>query len=244
MAAQALNCPNCGAAAAAGATRCEHCDSRLATVACPSCFGMIFRGARFCSHCGAAVSRVVADDDQKRPCPRCRVNTQAVELGQSRLRECPRCEGLWADADTLQQIYTNREAQSAVLGAAQPIPETPAGRLEPVRYLPCPMCRKLMNRVNFANCSAVIVDVCKPHGTWFDKDELRRIVEFIRAGGFEKARAKEIAELDRQRRQLESARTRAARDGAHTGLYSTPRCGLFESALGAAVDSVMDSLLH
>ena len=34
-----------------------------------------------------------------------------------------------------------------------------------------------MNRVQFANCSHVIVDVCKPHGTWFDRDELRRIVE-------------------------------------------------------------------
>ena len=33
MAAQSLNCPNCGAAASSEATRCEHCNSRLATVA-------------------------------------------------------------------------------------------------------------------------------------------------------------------------------------------------------------------
>jgi Zn-finger nucleic acid-binding protein len=57
-----------------------------------------------------------------------------------------------------------------------------------------------MNRVNFANFSGVIVDVCRQHGTWFDRDELRRIVEFIRAGGLDKARAREIQNLEADRR--------------------------------------------
>jgi Zn-finger nucleic acid-binding protein len=61
-----------------------------------------------------------------------------------------------------------------------------------------------MNRVCFAHCSGVVVDVCKAHGTWFDKDELRRIVEFIRAGGLEQARADEIAELERKRQELKA----------------------------------------
>src|SRR5207247_2486664 len=65
--------------------------------------------------------------------------------------------------------------------------------------------KKLMNRVAFAHCSRVVVDVCKAHGTWFDKDELRRIVEFIRAGGLEAARADEIAELERKRQELRAA---------------------------------------
>ena len=45
---------------------------------------------------------------------------------------------------------------------------------EKIRYIPCPICHELMNRVNFANFSGVIVDVCREHGTWFDRDELRR----------------------------------------------------------------------
>ena len=48
-----------------------------------------------------------------------------------------------------------------------------------------------MNRSNFAGCSGVVVDWCKAHGSWFDKDELRRIIEFIRAGGLRKARERE-----------------------------------------------------
>ena len=46
-----------------------------------------------------------------------------------------------------------------------------------------------MNRVNFARCSGVIVDICKQHGTWFDRDELSRIVEFIHGGGLNASRA-------------------------------------------------------
>jgi hypothetical protein len=32
-----------------------------------------------------------------------------------------------------------------------------------------------MNRVNFAEYSGVVVDVCREHGTWFDADERQRI---------------------------------------------------------------------
>jgi Zn-finger nucleic acid-binding protein len=59
-----------------------------------------------------------------------------------------------------------------------------------------------MNRVNFARCSGVIVDVCKGHGTWFDRDELRRIVEFIRGGGLDASRAREKREIEEERQRL------------------------------------------
>jgi Zn-finger nucleic acid-binding protein len=50
----------------------------------------------------------------------------------------------------------------------------------------------------------VIVDICKGHGTWFDRDELNRIVEFIRAGGLEASRTREKAQLEDARHQLEA----------------------------------------
>jgi len=239
MAAQTLNCPNCGAAASTDATRCEHCNSRLATIACPECFGMMFLGAKFCSHCGAKADRKEAAADTVRNCPRCRMNTQAIVIGQADLRECPRCEGIWADVESLQRICSDREQQAALLGVAATLPTPTDLPLEKVHYLPCPVCQQLMHRVNFARCSAVIVDVCKPHGTWFDKDELRRIVEFIQAGGFDKVREIEIAELERQRRQLESAR--AARTMEARADYTPRRGGLLASAFEAAADSIVDS---
>jgi Zn-finger nucleic acid-binding protein len=205
MPAETLSCPMCGAPASSDATQCEHCGARLATVACPSCFGMIFQGAKFCSHCGARVDRTEVAGAAAHLCPRCQSSMQPITLGKTNLDECPHCEGLWADAASLQQICTDREQQAAVLGMAAPVQNEPLPLETHIRYLPCPVCRKLMNRVNFANCSHVVVDVCKAHGTWFDKDELRRIVEFIRGGGLEQARALQIEELEEQRRRLEFA---------------------------------------
>jgi len=206
MEAETLNCPMCGSPASTESTRCDHCGARLATVACPSCFGMMFVGAKFCSHCGAAAARAEVSGAPPQLCPRCRVEMNAVVIGNTSLRECPQCEGIWADTASMQQICTDRERQSALLGTASPLPQPSSAEMEKVRYVPCPICNKLMNRVNFAHCSQVIVDVCSAHGTWFDRDELRRIVDFIMAGGFDAARAREIAQLEEQRKRLAAAR--------------------------------------
>lgn len=240
MAAQALNCPNCGAAASTDATRCEHCHSRLATVACPACFGMMFLGSKFCSHCGAPAQRQEVEGETGRVCPRCRRRMRAVLIGQAQLRECSNCEGLWADVETVQRICRDREQQAAVLGLAMPLPEGEVAGMEKVRYVPCPVCSQLMHRVNFASCSSVIVDVCRQHGTWFDRDELRRIIEFIQAGGLDKARAREIARLERERQGLRAERTAAAFDQrahSYAGYHDAREC-----ALGFALEALVGSM--
>ncbi|MDE2511394.1 MAG: hypothetical protein KGL74_09750, partial [Elusimicrobia bacterium] len=65
-------------------------------------------------------------------------------------------------------------------------------------------CGELMNRFNFAGCSGVILDACKPHGVWFDADELRSIVAFIRDGGMDEAREHELRDLELERARLGS----------------------------------------
>jgi Zn-finger nucleic acid-binding protein len=138
------------------------------------------------------------------------------------------------DADTLQQICTDREKQAVVLGEAAALPAPQAVVLEEqIRYLPCPVCGDLMNRVNFAHCSNVIVDVCRTHGTWFDRDELRRIIEFIRAGGLEAARAKEMAEYESERRQQKAARVADAWSTADVPAYN-PRYDVLHAGIATA----------
>jgi Zn-finger nucleic acid-binding protein len=158
---------------------------------------------------------------------------EAVVIGKASLRECPHCEGIWADATSLEQICADREEQAAVLGIAATVSSPGSVELETnIRYVPCPVCRQLMNRVNFAHCSAVIVDVCGRHGTWFDKDELRRIVEFIRAGGLEKARTREIEELEQRRRQLTATQTASVGDSRP--VLDTTKYDLWSIGLSAA----------
>jgi Zn-finger nucleic acid-binding protein len=170
---------------------------------------MMFIGEQFCPHCGAKADRVELPDAKPELCPRCRVVMNAVVIGGSPLRECPHCEGIWADTAALEKICEDREKQSAVLGMALPLAkpaEAPQDvePIESIHYIPCPVCGELMNRVNFAQCSHVIVDVCTKHGTWFDRDELRRIVEFIQSGGMMQARAQEIADEERRQRALQA----------------------------------------
>jgi Zn-finger nucleic acid-binding protein len=204
MQAETLNCPNCGAAVSSDAPQCQYCNSRLATVACPSCFAMMFIGSKHCPRCGAAAAGTGTANLPPRKCPRCRLEMKSVAIGSATLRECPQCDGLWVDVGSFEKICADREQQAAVLGAASPAPTHSAGdSVSKVSYVPCPECSQLMNRINFAKCSGVIVDICKGHGTWFDRDELSRIVEFVRSGGLDALRAKEKAEIEEARRQLQ-----------------------------------------
>ena len=149
MTVEALNCPNCGAGVASDSTQCEFCKTRLKTMACPSCFGLMFVGSQFCGHCGAKtvepkVAEVAAGD-----CPRCRQPLNALPIEGTSLRECQRCGGLWADVETFESICAEREKQSAVLGFAAKR-EVAAAPLVKISYVPCPDCKQLMNRSNFA----------------------------------------------------------------------------------------------
>ena len=225
MNAETLNCPTCGAATSTDATRCLFCDARLATVACPRCFGMMFVGSKHCSHCGAKAQRGESSAEaSSRPCPRCRVETESVEVGNASLRECARCGGLWVDVESFEQILAEREQHSLMLGAASIVPKQTGGTTEPnkVRYVPCPECNQLMNRFNFARCSGVVVDVCKGHGTWFDRDELQRIVDFIRGGGLEASRAREKREIEEERQRLRQEQLAATLHGKPLASLTEP----------------------
>ncbi len=237
-----LNCPACGAPTSPDATRCDHCQARLATVACPACFGLVFKGARHCSHCGAPVDRREMAPGKPLGCPRCRIALDGAIVGKVTLSECSKCEGLWTDAATLHQICTDQEKQAAILGVATPLPVTAAQALEKVVYLPCPICAKLMNRVNFAKCSGVIVDVCQAHGTWFDKEELRRLVEFMRNGGLLQAREKEIAELERRKQRADAGLMdhRLYGDGIHFGGAGGEAVEFGLTAAAAALLNIFD----
>ena len=125
-----------------------------------------------------------------------------VTLGATAVLECERCLGLWLNVSSFEKICADHEQQSAVLGVASPAPTHAVRETNKVNYVRCPQCLQFMNRVNFARCSGVIVDVCKGHGTWFDRDELSNIVEFIRRGGLEASRNREKTEIKEERRRL------------------------------------------
>lgn len=173
---------------------------------------MIFVGSKHCAHCGARVFATEATGDATadatvggRRCPRCAAATlTATAIGSAFLEECGGCGGVWVDARSFAELCASKEEQAAYVGAGSPLHAPQAGPPSDatVRYVKCPDCGAVMNRINFARWSGVIVDVCKRHGTWFDRDELRQIVEFIRGGGLDATRDKERRELEIEKRRL------------------------------------------
>lgn len=209
-----LRCPGCGAPAGADLHGCTHCGARLATVACPSCFGMVFRGTAHCPHCGARADRAPQAVAADLPCPHCRGELAAVRVGETAVHECGGCGGLWLSNAAFDALCADRERQASVLafrGRAAAV--APADTR--IRYRSCPSCGTLMHRLNFQRVSGVIVDVCRQHGTWFDADELRRIVEFIQGGGLEMARQRDRMQLEEERRRVEKLKRDVLPAGIH-----------------------------
>ncbi|HSW40033.1 MAG TPA: zf-TFIIB domain-containing protein [Acidobacteriota bacterium] len=201
------NCPPCGAPASPQSVRCAYCNSSLAALVCSKCYGAVFIGMKYCPWCGEDAGSGKQAETGKGKCPRCNVDFLLLKVGEQTLSECPACGGLWADHDTLREICNRQEEQQAVMEFdPQPAPAMDAAVSSKRVYIPCPRCNKLMNRRQFAGCSGVIVDWCKAHGTWFDRDELRRIVQFILDGGLSKAREREKAQIEQARRNLQDER--------------------------------------
>lgn len=214
MEAETINCPMCGASISTKSPQCRYCEAQLATVACPRCFAMMFLGSKHCPHCGAAAAREAEVTSAGRNCPRCKTEMRVATVGNTRVLECASCLGLWLSTQSFEKICADREHDAAILGNAsladidRSVPQTK------VNYIPCPECKQLMNRANFARCSGVIIDLCKQHGTWFDRDELSRIVSFIRAGGLDMARQKEKHSLEEERRKLAQQQLTLDRQGS------------------------------
>jgi Zn-finger nucleic acid-binding protein len=141
---------------------------------------------RHCPACGTALQREPEPDEATElACPRCAGALLAVRLGPNRLRECGGCGGMWVDNRTFLAICQDRGRQEPFVSGPRRPADTgaDAGQGLRVGYIRCPVCQGLMNRVNFARVSGVVLDVCREHGTWFEPGELRHVVEFIDRDG-------------------------------------------------------------
>jgi len=210
--ANSLGCPSCGARVAPTNHKCEYCATTLLVRACPRCFNRVFHGSKFCNACGAGVTTAAkADPDgnaEPLTCPRCERQTLvAVLVGGTLMDECSDCHGVWVDAEALERLVKEREQATFDAIDQRHAPGGPGGASPAVpadskMYIKCPECAQVMNRINFGKCSGVIIDVCKGHGTWFDANELPKIIDFVMSGGLEKASQLQ-AERDKEREKKE-----------------------------------------
>src|SRR5690349_6965529 len=102
-------------------------------------------------------------------CPRCSVSLATHPYEGVQIDACPRCAGEWLDSGELKRIVDARERQwepkdrEAMSRAT--IKHVP---LRAVREnLSCPVCRDLMEPVNYGGDSGIIIDKCRRcDGIW------------------------------------------------------------------------------
>ena len=244
MEARVIHCSGCGASVSPEATQCPYCQAQLATVACPVCFALAPLSASHCPGCGAVLASRQAANLDGRSCPACMKALAATKVGDLEVRECHACGGLWLDRAVFEQLGTSRERQGAVLGALPAPTAPPVVSLEAVQYRPCPACQQRMNRVNYARRSGVVLDVCKEHGIWFDKDELRRVLAFISEGGLDRTRELEIEELKEAKRAAVQIPEHPASSYEFTQQMHTGPHWLGVAGLAWLASEVADVFLH
>ena len=229
--AKALSCPQCGGNVKSGTSSCEFCEAALLVKACPRCFARIFHGAKHCNDCGAEVhvpANANEDGSAKQlACPRCEASPtmEARLVGDTLMDECPDCHGIWLDLAAVTRLVKERRQVSteAVLGMGGPQGSSAPVSMPPGRvYVKCPECDQVMNRTNFAKRSGIIIDSCRGHGTWFDADELPRVVEFVMNGGIEASHERGMEKAKEEVRRAQS-KIRAQQAAASTQAMSQPR---------------------
>lgn len=150
----------------------------------------MFVGAQFCPHCGTKIEAPEAVEGKSLKCPGCSGEMHPVKLASTPVHQCGQCGSAWLAPDDFAALCSDREARGTVLtslGAGVTATQPPSANK--IRYVHCAVCDKVMNRVNFGKMSGIIVDVCKNHGVWFERDELRGVLQFVANGGLDRMRA-------------------------------------------------------
>jgi len=206
-----IRCPSCGGTVDAQSQRCQFCQSMITRKSCPKCFASVREEAKFCDSCGeplrALSSEMIRATDHA--CPRCKVPLFHQVCSGYAVEACAECMGIWITHETLEHVYRDAPKEVASvqvnkIAVADPTKATERVVPGAAAYIPCPTCAKMMNPTNYARRSGIIIDVCREHGTWFDADELNKILEFNAKGGVEEARKRdlELAKMDVEKQRF------------------------------------------
>jgi Zn-finger nucleic acid-binding protein len=141
-------------------------------VACSAC-NHRFEGGGYrdekCPTCGALALAT-------RSCPLCTLLLVARRSEEIVIDHCTTCGGVFVDHATLERTLANLGKTDSLLALLARVPSMAERRPTPR----CSSCGQDMQKRMWPGGAGVIVDVCGPHGVFFDAGELHRLLEFAR----------------------------------------------------------------
>ena len=190
---------------------------------CCSCSAPLPSDTSRCRYCGtrndmdfAATGRfAVSREESNRQCPHCQVRLQTIRLtpdGAFVIERCDTCFGLFFDPGELQAFLQTAVAQAYEINFKEivNINLERANKARQFRYIKCPECGKIMNRINFGYRSGVVMDQCRQHGVWLDNGELIHLMEWKKAGGQLLDEKKKTQVIEEEKRKARAAAAKAA----------------------------------
>jgi Zn-finger nucleic acid-binding protein len=119
--------------------------------------------------------------ESKQPCLICKNKLNGYSLGEGvRLEYCITCDGIFITEEHLESLIEQYQMQKSESNPqiVRFIHDHPRDNRKKAQYHPCPVCQKMMKRINYKRDSGVILDCCEEHGIWIDGGELMQIMEW------------------------------------------------------------------
>lgn len=162
---------------------------------CNSCSAPLPANTNRCRYCGirndvdlhGKHSYSLHAQQSDRLCPSCGDPLQTIDLklnGTFLIERCEQCFGLFFDPGEIEILLESSVSNVFAINT-QLLRNINKERYQhkQIKYVKCPVCQVLMNRVNFGHRSGVIIDQCKKHGIWLESGEITHLMEWKKAGG-------------------------------------------------------------
>ncbi len=163
---------------------------------CLSCSAPLPANTNLCSYCKVRNDVdlhgkhhfSISSKHSKRICPHCQIPLQTIKLKLQEnfyIERCKSCFGLFFDPGEIETLLQSSVSNVFEINVKllKNINKDRYQKKKQFSYIKCPVCRVLMNRVNFAHRSGVIIDRCKNHGIWLNNGEITHLMEWKKAGG-------------------------------------------------------------
>jgi Zn-finger nucleic acid-binding protein len=174
-----LTCPRCGGplppAAAHEAVTCAFCGATSAPEPEPFVVMQTIQVVSPDATAGRATREATVTT---LPCPRCSVFLYRAAVADVFLAGCGSCGGIWIDSKSVRVATSRVDARIGQLAGTAASNAKRSADTRPL--VPCPVCKRTLERVELQR-AGVAVDFCAAHGTWFDRSELGRVLDAVRA---------------------------------------------------------------